>query len=66
MISDETRQKWDDAVGYLLEYGDLHMTEWENEFLDSISIWRAVGKDLTFKQSSMLMKIRHRIEEKVG
>lgn len=66
MISNETRQKWQKAVGYLMEYGDGHMDEWEANFLDSISIRLSVGLDLTFKQSSKLYKIWHRVEEEVG
>lgn len=66
MISDETRQKWRKAVDYLMEYGGGYMDEWEAGFLDSISIRLSTGLDLTFKQSSKLCKIWHRVEGDVG
>ena len=66
MISEETRAKWRGAVAYLLENGDLHLNEWEAEFLDSISIRLANGLDLSMRQSSILYKLWHRVEERVG
>jgi hypothetical protein len=66
MISEETHEKWHRAVACLLENGDPYLNEWEAEFLDSISIRLANNLDLTFKQSSILYKLWHRVEEKVG
>lgn len=64
MISDETRQKWDDKIEAIIEacYGEvINFTDWENEFVDSLSITRSKGNDLSHKQSKVLSKIYEKI-----
>lgn len=62
MISDETRKKWDDKINAIIEsVVNLHLNNWEEEFIDSIQIRRAKGLDLTHKQSKCLNKIYERI-----
>ena len=50
MITDETRKKWNDYIQYCIEYNHK-LSDRENEFIDSIEIWRNKKKDLTRKQS---------------
>ena len=64
-ISEHTRTKWDERIEFLLDNGE-RLTEWEAEFVDSLSIRRSGGRDLTFKQSKILNRIFHRIEWEIG
>ena len=64
-ISPETRNRWNERI----EFCSLHdflLTEWECGFLDSLDESLSTGKDLSHKQSKVLSKIFHKIEEKVG
>lgn len=61
-ISDETRQKWDDKINYCIEQQD-HLTEWEMEFIDSLSDWRSKERDLTHKQSKTLNRIFEKVNK---
>lgn len=55
MISGATRQTWDRLIAELEEHGWLN--DWENEFIDSLSMQRSQGRDLSFKQSKVLRRI---------
>lgn len=55
-----------DRLDYLLEYGEDHLNEWEQEFIDSISIQMSDGKELSWKQVKKLIAIHKRIEGIVG
>lgn len=57
MISDETRNKWQDKIQYLIEERCDQLTDRESEFVDSIDSWLDIGKDLTHRQSKVLNKI---------
>jgi hypothetical protein len=66
MISEETRKKWKQKIETIIGanesgYGVLELTEWEASFIDSIEQQICSGKDLSFKQSSILNKIYDRI-----
>jgi len=56
MISEETREKWDDKIAFLMEGAD-RLNDWEADFIDSLDSWRSENKDLTHKQSKVLNKI---------
>jgi len=65
MISIETRQKWMKRIGYCQDHYE-HMTDWEMGFIDSVDEQMSRGKILSGKQSRVLGRIFHRIEEEVG
>lgn len=58
-ITDERREEWKRQVDFLLEEDGL--TEWEDEFVDSVSIWLSDGKDLTRPQSTTLRRIYNKV-----
>jgi hypothetical protein len=64
--SEALRRKWREECDYLLENGDTYMSDWERDFVDSISVQLGREKDLTFKQSSTLGRIFHKVQEEVG
>jgi len=64
-IPEARKKEWSDEVKFLLDYGDCHLTEWESDFVDSISSQLAHGKELSFKQSSVLRKIAIALGEKL-
>jgi hypothetical protein len=57
-----------EKVDYIIEYGSGYLSDWENEFIDSISI--RLGKNLndklSIKQWQVLNNIYHKVEEKIG
>ncbi len=61
MISEETKQKWDDRIALLLER-DHRLSDRELEFVESIQLQRSHGKILSTPQVSWL----YHIFEKVG
>ena len=64
MISEETRKKWDDKIEAIIEacYGGVvNFTDWENEFVDSLSITRSKGNDLSHRQSKVLNRIYKKV-----
>ena len=65
MISEETREKWKERIGFCTEHSRC-LNEWELSFMDSVDEWLSSGKDLTFKQSKVVNRIFHRVEEEVG
>jgi hypothetical protein len=52
-ISNKTRQKWDDKIEFCIQY-QQSAPDWALEHLDSYYKQRAVGKDLSWKQSKTL------------
>jgi hypothetical protein len=56
MISDETRDRWKERCDFLVENMEM-LNEWEQEFIDSISIKIEHDKDLSLKQSTKLAEI---------
>lgn len=64
MISDETKNKWKRKTNAIIEACDLgriELNNWEEEFMDSISILVSEDMELSFKQSSTLNSIYERI-----
>lgn len=64
MISEETREKWKHKLETIEEaynLGCVELSEWEQSFIDSISIQLSDGRELSFKQSSVLGKIYDKI-----
>ena len=54
------RKKWDEKIDTIFQAVDMcciSLSEWEEEFLDSIQIRRSKGYDLTWNQSKCLNKI---------
>lgn len=67
MISQETREGWDKKIGFLLDHAeDGGLTSWEIDFVDSVSIRREYGKDLSMQQAISLSRIYRKAEERVG
>jgi hypothetical protein len=66
MISKTTRKRWQDRVDFLENDGWSECSNWELSFIDSVSTALEQGRDLTFKQSSKLGDIFHRVERKLG
>jgi len=58
VIGEATRATWDRMIADLQEFVDL--TEWENEFVDSLSIQRSESRDLSFRQSKTLRELATR------
>ena len=65
MISEETRNKWDEKINLCIEFQD-YLSEWELGFIDSLSARRDDGLDLTHKQSKKLNEIFDKVMEKVN
>lgn len=64
MSTPELREKWETKLETIQDAYDvcqIELSEWEGEFIDSVSLQLAGGKDLSFKQSSCLSKIYNRI-----
>lgn len=61
----ERKKQWQDQIDFILEYGERHLTEWETDFADSISKQLSDGKELSFKQSSVLRRIATKLSEKL-
>ena len=61
MISEETKQKWDDRIEILLER-DHMLKDRELEFVESIQLQRSHDKELSSPQIAWL----YAIFEKVG
>lgn len=61
MLSDKTKARWQEIVDGAGDV-DHKLTDWEREFIDSISIQLGHGKELSMKQTRIL----YRIAEKVG
>lgn len=55
MISDKTKERWAEIIEAAELRADL--TDWEQEFIDSIGIQLGGGKELTRKQTACLYKI---------
>jgi hypothetical protein len=67
MISQQTRDRWDKKIAFLLEHvEDGGLTSWEIDFVDSVSIRREYGKDLSMQQAITLNRIYRKAEERVG
>ncbi len=64
-VTADMRKRWDHRIEFLLEY-HKHMSDWEVEFVDSLSMHRSNGENLSMKQSAKLTEVFHRIEERVG
>lgn len=67
MISNETREKWDNKINTIfeaIELGILKLKTYnkEDEFMDSIQIRRSKNIDLTRRQVKWLNDIFNRIE----
>jgi hypothetical protein len=65
VISEARKKEWNDEVAFILKYGEGHLTEWEGDFIDSISMQLEQGRELSFKQSSVLRKISIALGEKL-
>ena len=61
MISKKTKDRWQEIIDSAGNNDHL-LTDWEREFVDSIYIQIAQGRELSMKQS----KVLHRIAEKIG
>ena len=67
MVSEETRKRWQERIEFLTATDAIdRLSEWENDFVDSIQIRLSQGKDLTLNQSSKLNQIFHKVEEMIG
>lgn len=65
MISEDRKNEWRNQIETIvseIEISKLILSEWENDFIDSVDIQISDGKELSFKQSSILRKIYSRIE----
>jgi len=65
MITDKTREKWDekiDSIFTCLVAGNISCTDWEIKFIDSISIKRQQEIDLSYRQSKTLNRIFEKIK----
>ena len=63
--TDPLSQEWDDMIDEILgadEIGQIALTSWEAEFVDSVSMQRSKGRDLSAKQTSVLRRIHGKIE----
>lgn len=63
-VSEFRKKEWRNQIEVILneiEISELILTEWENEFIDSVDIQLLGEKELSFKQSSVLRKIYNRI-----
>jgi hypothetical protein len=66
-LSEARKKHWRKQLDYLVENGMERMSEWEQGFIDDLSI-RFEGKDvdLNMKQSFKLGEIYARVVERVG
>ncbi len=55
-LSQETRDRWNEIIQNCQNSCD-ELTDWESDFIDSISIQLSKEDDLTFKQSRSLYNI---------
>lgn len=65
MITEKRVQDWKHQIETIIGSYDvqcLELNNWEVEFVDSIEMDLSSGKQLSFKQSSILRKIYDRIE----
>ncbi|HUT43392.1 MAG TPA: hypothetical protein VMW95_03565 [Desulfobacterales bacterium] len=63
MVSDETRKIWNEKyrdIEEAVSIGKIELNEWEDAFIDSISIDLACEKDISMRQSICLNKIWER------
>lgn len=63
MISEETRKKWNYKLSEIedaVKSDTYNPSEWEEEFIDSVSFSLSEGKDLTMRQSICLNNIFER------
>jgi len=61
------RALWRKQLDFILENGNDELTEWEGDFIDSLSLrYSDRDMDLSFKQSSVLRRIYKKVEERVG
>ena len=66
MEKEEMIIKHKKQIEFIIEYGINYLTEWENEFVDSLQIRLSKGNDTTFKQQKILNRIYEKITDKVG
>lgn len=65
MINNETRERWDRQISTIQGASNekqIRLTEWEDEFLDSILYTLSKGKDISWRQSKALRSIYKRVE----
>lgn len=63
-VTEHMKKEWDKMVDFIIDNGEL--SEWESSFIDSMSIRRSDGKDLSFKMSSKLRELYNREQQRVG
>jgi len=65
-MSESLQEKWKRYADYINEYGDDCLNDWEADFMESITEHLEFGEELSFKQSSVLSRIYHKVEERRG
>jgi len=65
MISEETKNKWDEKISFCIENQD-YLSAWELVFISSIFIRRGNDLDLNHTQLKNLNEIFDNIKEKVN
>ena len=61
MNTEEYMEKWRKRTEFCKKHIN-ELTEWEVGFIDSIDEWLSKNKSLSFKQSSTLNVIYHKVE----
>jgi hypothetical protein len=67
-VSQARHEAWRRMLDFCVEHADvIRADSWDEGFIDDLSV-RFSGKeiDLSFRQSSNLMRIYHALEDKVG
>ena len=59
------RDKWDERIAFICEHFEL-LTEWEQDFMLSISETRDLGFDLKPKPVGKLYQIYNEVDQKLG
>ena len=59
MISDQTKQRWQEIIERSVE-NSHRITDWETEFIDSISIQISKKNELTHRQTKVIYSIAHK------
>lgn len=64
MVTQELRDKWKhklETIEEAIEVGQLDLTPWEQDFCQSVTEQLENGRDLSFKQTSIIYRLYDRI-----
>jgi hypothetical protein len=55
-----------EKIDFIIESNPYYLTQWENEFIDSVQIQTNSGKELSWKQYKCLNRIFEKVQDREG